>query len=298
MRTALLIGLLAACDGHATASEPGAGRAEQKSKEYETCGASAACADELRCFEHECRRTARSTLGDYLAAAGALAKSKGDLDGAIAQYAAAVARYETEKLALPPDVDCAYGTVLAAGKAKKETAELAARVLHRCVMAVPVGSHFRTQALADLATLADAGLDPTLIASPKAADLYLTKGPAKPATDKLAVTITPAPAPTGKSYQLIPDKLAEPANHDALVACWTAYNQATQKDTLTVNVAVKAAYIPSEYEDEQGLFVVKVDPAAAGAPAEETCVHGVVEPAIKGLKLTDAFATKLAITVK
>ena len=32
---------------------------------------------------------------------------------------------------LPPDVDCEYGTTLAAARAKKEQAELAARVLHR-----------------------------------------------------------------------------------------------------------------------------------------------------------------------
>src|SRR5882757_7660024 len=105
----------AGCDTRATASDPTSGRADQRSREYESCGASAQCADDLRCFDHTCRRTARSTVGDYFAAAGAAAKQHGDLDGAIAAYAAALGHYDAEKIALPPDVDCAYGAALAAG---------------------------------------------------------------------------------------------------------------------------------------------------------------------------------------
>src|ERR1041384_6195515 len=105
MRVLLAIALAAVgCDSRATASDPSAGRAEQKSKEYETCGASMQCQDELRCFDHACRRIARSTGGDYFAAAGAHARGKGELEAAIADYAQALGHYDAEKVALPPDI--------------------------------------------------------------------------------------------------------------------------------------------------------------------------------------------------
>jgi len=291
------------CDSRATASDPAASHAEQKSREYESCGASVQCQDDLRCFDHTCRRTARSTVGDYFAAAGALARDRGDLEGAIAAYAQALGHYDAEKIGLPPDVDCAYGATLAAAKAKKDHAELGARVLHRCVLAVPVGSRLRDLALAGLATLADAGLDPVLLGANKVADLYLTKAPSRPAPDKLTVTVTATPVPTGKSYALIPGKLGEAETRSALVACWDAYNAATRKDALAVTIGIKASYIASEYEDEPGTFVVKLEapgPLAAGSPeaAADACVRQIVEPAIKGVKLTDAFATKLGVTIK
>ncbi len=291
------------CDSRATASDPAAGRAEQKSREYESCSASVQCQDELRCFDHVCRRIARSTVGDYYAAAGALARSKGELEAAIASYAQALGHYDAEKLALPPDVDCAYGAALAAAKSRKDHAELGARVLHRCVLAVPVGSRLRDQALGELANLADAGLDPVLLGANKVADLYLTKGPARPSTDKLTLTITPTPMPAGKTYALIPDKLNEPELRSALVACWDAYNNASKKLALTVTIGVKSSYLASEYEDEPGTFVVKIEPPVAlppGSPeaAADGCVRQVVEPAIKALKLGDAFAIKLAVAIK
>jgi hypothetical protein len=304
MRALLAVALaIVGCDSRATASDPSAGRAEQKSKEYETCSASVQCLDELRCFDHACRRTARSTIGDYYAAAGALARGKGDLEAAIAAYAQALGHYDAEKVALPPDVDCAYGATLAAARRNKEHAELGARVLHRCVLAVPAGSRLREQALAELAGLAEVGLDPVLLGATKLADLYLTRGPTRPATDKLTVTVTPSPAPAGKSYALIPDKVNEADIHTALVACWEAYNSASKKDALTVTIGVKASYIAPEFEDEPGTFVVRLDPPVAqpaGSPeaSADGCVRQVLEPAIKSLKITDAFTTKLAVSIK
>jgi hypothetical protein len=291
------------CDSRATASDPSAGRAEQKSREYETCSASMQCQDELRCFDHACRRIARSTVGDYYAAAGALARGKGDLEAAIASYAQALGHYDAEKLALPPDVDCAYGATLAAARAKKEHAELGARVLHRCLLAAPVGSRLRDQALAELAGLADAGLDPVLLGASKVADLYLTKAPSKPQADKLTVSVTPTPVPAGKSFALIPDKLGEAETRAALVACWDAYAAASKKDALTVTLGLKSSYLASEYEDETGTYVMKLDApaglaAASAEAAADGCVRQVVEPALKGLKIADAFSTKLAITIK
>jgi len=293
----IVAGLAAGCDARATAS------VEQKGHEYESCSASAQCADDLRCFDQACRRITRSTVGDYYAAAGLAARGKGDTEAAIAAYAQALARYDADRLALPPDIDCAYGAALAAGKSVKDHAELGAHVLHRCVLATPVGSRLRDHALDELAGLAELGLDPALLGASKIADRYLVNSAAPPATDKLTVTVTPTPMPTGKTYALIPDKLAEPELRAALVACWQAFNTASKRATLGVTLGVKSTYLASEYEDEPGTYAVKLEPPVAlpvGSPeaAADACVRQVVEPALKTLKIADAFVTKLAVTVK
>ncbi|HSK00983.1 MAG TPA: hypothetical protein VK932_07070, partial [Kofleriaceae bacterium] len=226
----------AGCDSKATATDPQAGavRPEQKSKEYESCGASMHCADNLRCFEQVCRRTARSAVGDFHAAAGAAARGKGEHEAAITSYDAALKQYAVEKLEVPPDIDCAYGAALATGRAKRENAELGARVLHRCVLAVPPGSRLRDQAMAQLALLAEVGLDPLAVGGAKLADLYLTKAPQRPSTDKLTVSATATPATGSKSYALVSAKILEPELKGGLVGCWDAYHTATKKDALAV----------------------------------------------------------------
>ncbi|MDB4955527.1 MAG: hypothetical protein JWO36_3096 [Myxococcales bacterium] len=294
--------LVVACDSRAKASDPA--RPEQKSKEYESCGATMHCDGDLRCFDSMCRRTARSTVGDYYAALGASLRGKGEIEGAIDSYNRALGHYDSEKIALPPDVDCAYGAALAAGKAKKDHAELGARVLHRCILAVPSASLLRDHALADLATLNDAGLDPLTLGRTSLADVYLTRAASGPSTDKLTVTVTATPVPAGKTYQGIPELIGGAEIKNALVACWTTYNAASKKDAMTVSMPIKSGYIPSEYEDEAGVYTMKIDPTAglaAGSPdaAADQCVRSVIEPAIKDLKtIRDAFATKLTITVK
>lgn len=298
-RVVLALVLIAACDSKAKLAEPGGGAAstEQRSKEYESCGASLDCQDGLRCLDQVCRRSARSTVGDYQVALGAAARARGDVEGAIAAYAAALGHYEAEKLTVPPDVDCAYGAALAAGKATKQHGELGARVLHRCVLAVPPSGALRDGALAQLATLGDVGLDPLLLGASKTADVYLTKG-AGAGSDKVAVTVTANPQPTGKSYAKIPEKLAAPEIKTALVACWEKHRTATRLDELSVTLGLKVAFVGSpDYEDE-GTYVTKVEPAMAGVTPEEACVRAAVEPAIKGLRLTDGMTTKLTIIVK
>ena len=290
----LLAALVSACDSRAKASDQGGSRGEQRSKEYETCNASVACADELRCFDHVCKRTARSVVGDYFAALGASARKKGDVESAIDAYTRALGHYDTEKVPLPPDVVCAYGAALADATSNKEHAELGARVLHRCLLAVPVGSPLRDQALADLARLNDAGLDPLTLGRTEPADAYLTRTPAAPSSDKLGASVT-GPGVPSKSMDAINQKLGEPGPKGALAACWQAMNAATHKDTLTAQVGVKVTYTPSEYEDESGTFSTKIDPA--DSPADQ-CVHDAVDAAFKDLKLREAFQTKLAVVVK
>lgn len=300
MRLLLLVLVFAACDTKATASDPqtGGGRAEQKSREYESCSATVFCADGLRCYDGECRRTKRSRVGDYYAAVGAAQLAKGQIEDAIASYAQAVNQYEAEKVApdVPPDVDCAYGVALAAGKQKKQTAELAARVLHRCVLALPDGSTRRQHAMAKLATLDASGLDPLLLGADKVADLYLTKQPERPPTEKLVITVAATPEPK-RSMAAIRDKLTAADLRAAYLACWERHYTATRKEAMTVTIPVKSSYVASEYEDEPGRFVVKLE-APATADATEGCIREIVEPALKDTKMSDSFNTKLAITIK
>ena len=295
MRACLWLFVLIACDSKAQSSDPGGARAEQKSKEYESCGASMHCQDDLRCVEHSCRRVARSTVGDYEAAQGMALWKRGDVEGAVAAYSAALVRYDADKLAVPPDIDCAYGAALAAARQNPKHAELAAKVLHRCVLAVPAGA-MRFAALDQLATLAESGLDPQLLGGSKLADTYLTKGPAGPSTDKLAVTVTPIPAPTGKNWPKVPDKITGDLK-PALVACWEKHNASTKKDELTVSIQMKVAYVSSAQFEDEGGWVTRIEPPTNPSEAE-ACVRAAVEPAIKGLKLNESVNTRLAITIK
>ena len=307
MRGLLLLCLLTACDSRATASDPsaGGGRAEQKGREYESCSATLHCQDELRCFDGMCRRAKRSNVGDYYAALGALQRSRGDMEAAIASYAQALAHYDADKAAgnLPPDVDCAYGATLAAARAKKEHAELAARVLHRCILSVPVGSALRDGALANLALLEDNGLDPLLLGADHVADLYLTKGPKKPSSDKITVTVSAQPATSSKTYAAISEKLNAADTKPALLACWDTYAQASKKDALSVTVGIKCSYAQDpNYPDEGGAYVVKLDNYAPNTAtvdgAAEACVRAVIDPILKQIKGSDSFSTKMTVALK
>jgi hypothetical protein len=280
------------CDSKATTSDPGGARAEQKSKEYESCGASMHCQDDLRCFDNQCRRLTRSAVGDYNAALGASLRAKGDLEGAVAAYTAALSRYSSDKLLVPPDVDCAFGTTLAAARANPKHAELAAKVLHRCVLTVPAGSSLRFAALAQLTQLEESGLDPQHLGGTKTADLYLTKGPSSPHTDKLTVTVSGNPAPTAKVWPQIQDKISVELK-SAMVACWEKHNK---KDELTVSFTVKVGFANNPDYPDEGSWFTKVEPGAGGDA--EACVRNAAEPAIKNLKIAEAFSSKLSITIK
>lgn len=301
------IALGSACDSRATASDPpltgGALglRPEQRSREYESCGATMHCQEGLRCFGHTCRRGTRSTVGDFHAAVGAAARARGDVEAAIAAYTQSLGQYGAEKVEVPPEIDCAYGATLAAARAKREHAELGARVLHRCVLAVPTGSELREQALMHLASLAPSGLDPLTLGGSKVADVYLTKAPARPSSDKLTVAVTASPATTSKSYGVVSQRLVDSALRPGMVACWEAYHAAVGKDSLAVTLAIKVAYVPSEFEDEPGAWSVAIEPAPGLTGPEasaEACVRQVVESGLKGQKLVDGLNTKLTITIR
>ncbi len=291
---AIALGLLA-CDSRAKASDPV--KPERQSKELESCGATADCEGELHCFDQTCRRMSRSAVGDYYAALGATARAKGDFEAAVDAFNNALGQYDAEKIKLPPEIDCAYGSTLAAARAKMEFAERAAKALHRCVLAVPVASTLRTRAMMDLALLADNGLDPLALGKNGLADVYLTKGPGKPSTDKVNYTVVGTPALPAKIQAGLTAKLDE--TKAQLVACWQTYTDTSKKDTLTVTLNAKGVYVESDYEGEGG-FAIKVDPSPglAGPDAgADACVRPLVEAALKAAP-RDGYNSKLVITIK
>lgn len=294
MRAFLLVVLAAAaCDTRATASNAADTPPERLSKELESCGKSDDCGAGLRCFAQVCQREARSVLGDYLAARAARATP---VDAAAEDYARAVTAYEDAKLAVPPDLDCAYGRALTRAKGKKDKAELAARILHRCVLATPAGSPQRAEALAALTELDPVGLDPGQIAKPALADAYLTRAPSRPSTDNLSITVTAEPPPAGKTFGLAIERLQAADLRGALIACWEKH--AAEAGTLVARLPLKVTYRESEYEDEPGLYKTAMDPPV-GADAATTCVHGVAAPALTAVKgLRDRIETTLVVTIK
>lgn len=296
------LALLLGCDARATSTDPQISipRSDQKSLEFESCGATVHCADALRCFNQTCRRTTRSRVGDYLAALGSSLRARGRLPDAVAAYADALARYQSDKLDAPPDIDCAYGGALAASKGKKEQTELAARVLHRCLLAVPKGSALYAQALSDLTVLADLGLDPAALARDEAADLYLTKPPVRKSADAVVISTTASPAPTGKTFGVVLERIGQADLRPALLACWEAYATAAQRDDLSVSFGIKSRYVASEYDDEPGYYGLTFTPGTASGAlaAAEQCVRDALESLKKVDGLRDNVATRLTITMK
>jgi hypothetical protein len=292
----------ASCDGKATASDPGSLHAG-RDHEFESCTVSVECDDGLRCFDGTCQRTERSNVGDYYAANGARLLAGGHVAAGVTSYAKAEARYEADHLHVPPDLDCAYGAALVLAKKDHEKAELGARVLHRCLMGTPAGSSLRLRALASLAQLDDDGLEPAHLAVDKPADVYLSRAPSAPATDKLKIVATGEPPPSSKSFPAIVERIGDSDLRAPLVACWQKFYDATKKPALAVSLPIRSKYVSSGYDDEPGSYKMTMDapPAAAGTPVGDAtaCVHAVLEPALTDLKgVHDSFQTRLSIKIQ
>ena len=126
-------------------------------------------------------------------------RSRGDSEGAVEAYTQALGHYDTEKLALPPDIDCAYGAALAGGEGE----EGARRA--RCARAAPLSARGagRQHAARSRAGRAreSVGRRARSAGARRAISsriVYLTKSAARPATDKLVITATGSPAAPAK----------------------------------------------------------------------------------------------------
>jgi len=304
MRKLLLlaaVAALAACDARATTQATPA-RVDLKSRELESCAATMDCQDGLRCFDQVCRRTDRSIQGDFLAALATRAEASGDLEAALSAYAESIARYGGDSLKVPVEIDCAYGRALVKAKVNRERAELAARVLHRCLQATPVGAPLRAMTLANLAELSELGLDPAHLSAAEAADVFLSKAPSTPSSAKLTVGVSAEPTPGGKSWPVLSAKLGSTDLRPAFVRCWETYYAATKTPQLAVSMGLKARYVQNpEYEDE-GRWSISVDETeglTGPDAAADSCVRAALEPIFKKAEgVRDSFATRLTLTIQ
>lgn len=296
----LLLGglaLVAACD---TKAQPAAAAASvdpaRLSAEHESCGTSAHCAEGLRCFAHVCTRTDRSLIGDYYAQLGARRRDAGEIPAALEAYGEALKHYGVEKLAVPAEIECAYGAALTG----EDDKELAAKVLHRCLAAAPAGSTLRSHALHAAAALHDAKLDPAHFVREEPADKYLTReggAPAKPKTDDLKVTVTASPEPR-KGW---PEwSAAIQAAAPALKACWETSYATTKSKILSANVPIRSTYkVDPDYPDDGGKWVTGVDAKAAppASPADG-CVRDAVTVAVKGQRAISNWDATVNVTIQ
>lgn len=278
----VIILFFTACDPNAkpSADESLLTSKDRLSREYETCARTSDCAGDLRCFQGTCRVTVASVVGDYQAAAGALALQNGDASKAIEAYTAAVNRYESDKLTVPVEVLCGKGEALVALGSfadNRDKAELAARTLHECLRAAPVGTSGRKRALAALARLGAAGLDPELLARDELMTAYLTKQPAKPAASSITVKASGDVNSKASSYTEFLTHVASDPVRDQLIACWDANWKATKNKTFDVGFKFKYYFQEGEYvEDDRDKLVIKSPAPAEGTP--ERCVYDVLGP--------------------
>jgi hypothetical protein len=286
---------LAACDTRAQPTSATAGPVsdpDRLSAEHETCGTTLHCGEGLRCFDGTCQRTERSVVGDYHAALGEQRLAAGDLEGALAAYGEALKRYGLEKLTVPVAIECGYGAALASGRKDKERAELAARVLHRCVAGAPAGSALRDAGLRAIAVLDESGLDPEHLLRDEA-DVYLSRAPARPKTEELKVEVTASPLPTARSWPATVEAIK--GARAALVACW----EKQKGPSISVGVPMSSVYKDSGYDDEPSYYLTGVDPKGAPASGEvDQCVRDAIGPAVKGVKGGGSWAAMVTVTVQ
>lgn len=285
--TLVILALCAACDPQAEAGGNGFGGSdEQLSRAGESCGTTIHCIAGLRCVDQVCRPAEASVLGDFYAAAGDLAMTRGDSDAAIEQYTEAVNQYEADKLEPPPRVYCAQGKALTQRRDDPVRAELAARVLHRCLLGSPPGSRQRAAALADLALLREVGLDPLLLARDEPADKYLTKEPLAPPVDDLKVTVkVEGREPRSRSFAGWLEQLKTPEVRAALIPCWKQHLKVTREPALAGTLAFAYSSKFDEYDDfDRGVLDIAEVAATDDAGKAVACMRTALLP------LADAYS--------
>jgi hypothetical protein len=290
----LLLCAAAACDPTAKTQAKGsvAPNGDRGSKELESCARSADCAGDLRCFDGICRSTQQSVLGEYNAAVGDRELAAGRLHDAAEAYALGISHYEKEKLPTPAHLYCDQGAaVLRQPGIPVQQAELAARLLHRCLLASPAGSSLRHRALAELASLSDKGLDPMTLSRGETADQYLTGAAPEPGADSLALEVAVDSRSRAASIKKVTDYLQKaPEVKAALATCWKASFEKSHVDELTVKVPVRYGFDLDSNDDFDHAWIRSAESAAPSDPAtaEATaCVRQAVLP------LVDALAHKM-----
>lgn len=303
-----IAGSLVGCDSSARSKELPVSPEQQKgaSLVYESCAASSDCSEQLRCIDATCQSTERSRLGDFYAAAGRLALAAGDTEEAAKAYNDAVTQYEQEKLSPPLDLLCEQGAAMAAGLDDKQLAEAAARILHKCVLALPGNSQLARHAYDALATLGPAGLDEEVIARSETGDLYMSGEAEQPDLSALKLSIVPQGKKNRKrGFELLVAALEGPASKKAFAACWQKSWKQNKTETLAVEIPFEYRFFLDEDDAARDRASLKVgsrvpptDPNLISAgQCIETAASAAAEEVIKGLKDDTRWDTSVLIKI-
>lgn len=304
MRRALLCFLAAAACDPAVRTDSRAGAAtpgDLRSRALETCSRSADCAAELRCFDGVCRASAAPVLAEIQTAVGDRRLAAGKPREAAEAYASAVAQFDKEKLAPPADLLCNQGRAMVAELGDR--GEQAARVLHRCLIAAPVGSELRRRAMGDVAALVDLGLDPALMARKELAESYALVPPPAPPSDALAVKVAVQSRSRAGSLKRFQRMLENrPEVKAALASCWKPHWEATHSSEMTVTIAYRYGFDldASEDLDHTWIRAAEAEPPADPAEAEATrCVRAALDPlaSAEGRKMGEEARWDAAVTL-
>lgn len=253
-------------------------RAPGESTEFESCASTADCVDALRCLDAQCVTTARSRLGDFHAALGRRALGAGEPEAAASAYNDAITVYEKESLTPPTELLCEQGIALAQGREDAKLAEASARILHKCVLAVPPSSALATAAMNALASLGEVGLDGDLLARSETADLYLTGESSGPDLSKLRVQVSSDGKSTKSSFNSFVEELRTDANKAAFQSCWQASWKEHKAELLDVSLNVSYRFFLDPDDESRDRADIKVEEIAGlgGAAAKSSqCVHAI-----------------------
>jgi hypothetical protein len=307
LASGIVAAALAAAGCDKPSSSPGVApvpAAERRSLEHETCGRTADCDGELRCVAGSCRDPFDSPVGELSAARGDRAVNAGKPAEAIEHYAAALARYERDKIAAPARLLCAAGRATAAAS-EPDAVERAARWLHRCLLATPPGAPLHDVATAELAGLVERGLQPEALAHGKPVDVYVGGAEAEAeaaevaeqggaAAAPAAMTVKGDGASRSRSYRTVVERLgADPTLRAAIAPC-LAKHEGPRPYALALELT--HGFRLDENDDFDRATLQIAEPAAADVEAR--CVRDALAPLLSEIvrKLAEETRWSASIT--
>jgi len=210
-----------------------------------------------------------------------LALNEQRYEDAIAGFTEATKVYDLAKVRVPPQIDCGHGEALYRAGGDPQRFELAARVLHRCMLAAPAGSELYGNALRQLAELGKEGLDPALLGSDKLADRYMTGMPAMPATDGLKLTVTFTPKVRSHSFTKWLERAKKEDIREALLPCWQEHWKTARTASMSVTLPMKHSFRLDQYGDFGRTTLVVKDLKPLGDAARDganSCAKAAIGP--------------------
>ena len=303
----VLFAALGACDSAERRAEPAQALQHPPgaSQEFESCATTSDCTGTLHCLQARCVTNTRSRLGDFHAARGRRALAQGEPATAALAYNEAITTYEKESVTPPLELLCEQGMALAEARDDTQLAEAAARILHKCVLAVPPASALAEGAMDALAALKEVGLDEDLLARSETADLYLTGESSGPDLSNLSVQVSGDGKTTKSSFTEFVAALRTADNKAAFQRCWEAAWKTHKQEQLDVSLMVSYRFFldPDDAARDRAQITVEEVPGLSGAAQVSTsqCVQAVAgaaaEAMAKSMRQDTRWKSKIRIQI-